>query len=60
MKISDLIEKLKEIRLEEGNLEVWLHIEIAGESYLMGELNDMYTEERRTLFLLADKEVISD
>lgn len=60
MKISELIKHLEETRLEYGNLEVWLHIEFKGQGSYMAELTDMYTEERTTLFLLADSEAIED
>lgn len=57
MKISELLKRLEEIRLEYGNLEVWLEVQPQNvtEDPLAGELADMYTEERTTLYLVAEE-----
>lgn len=60
MKISELIKELEEVRLEEGNLEVWLYIDGLDQDDYMAELTDMVTEERTTLYLMARLEVTSD
>jgi hypothetical protein len=62
MKISELIERLEKIRLEYGNLEVWLEVYTERyddpailDSSVLGELEDMFTEERRVLYLVAEE-----
>jgi hypothetical protein len=62
MKISELIRKLVETRLEYGDPEVWLEVyterhdnPAVPDSSVAGELEEMYTEERTTLYLAAEE-----
>lgn len=59
VKISELIKHLEEIRLEYGNLEIWLYIDGLDQDDYMAELTDMVAEERTTLLLQGRLEVTS-
>lgn len=56
MKIDELIEKLKELRKEHGNLEVILWTQRDAWSYDMHKIDMIYQDNRDNLIVIQGKE----
>lgn len=56
MKISDLMNRLIEIRMEYGNLDIYLEVHLVEDKVeAYGELDSLYEEERTTLVLVCEE-----
>lgn len=60
MKIDELIEKLKELRKEHGNLEVILWTQRDAWSYDMHKIDMIYQDNRDNLIVIQGKEKAGD
>lgn len=60
MKIDGLIEKLKELRKEHGNLEIILWTQRDAWSYDMHKIDMIYQDNRDNLIVIQGKEKAGD